>query len=85
MNKRKKGKNRKKNLEDALIIDASGKREIEIIYVEDWQPDVRLSGLKNEFAQIEENIKNTYYSNNATVKRVENRSFLDLLKILKIR
>lgn len=85
MNKRQKEKKEKKNIiKDELIIDASGRRKIKIEIVDDCDLMTKenLDVLRKEFADISNDIKNTYYSSNATVERVEKRRFFDLLKLI---
>lgn len=86
MNKRKKQKQEKKyGMKDSLIIDVSGRKKIRIEFVaeDDLSASANLDELRREFADISDDVKNTYYSSNATVERVERRSFFDLMKLLR--
>lgn len=87
MNNRKRQKNKKKIIKDDLIVDVSGKREIQIIAENNEKAvvEIELKILKKEFDEIEKNIKSMYYDNNAIVDRVESRNFFDLLKLVKIK
>lgn len=88
MNNRKRQKNNKKKIiKDDLIVDVSGKREIQIIAENNEKAvvEIELKILKKEFDEIEKNIKSMYYDNNAIVDRVESRNFFDLLKLVKIK
>lgn len=85
MNRRQKQKQEKKHItKDELIIDVSGRKKIRIELVDhyDIAKKDNLDELRKEFADISNDVKNTYYSSNAAVERVEKRRFFDLLKLL---